>query len=130
MSLPSAKATTPAATATAEPELEPPAIQARSNTQPQRAIGTSGAGEAGGELIEVGLADRDRAGGDQPGDDFGVALGACSEGRAGGGGGEAGEIEVILHREGNAGQGQVLAGRQPGVDRPAPAPARPRRRSG
>ena len=35
VSLPSAKATRPAAVATAEPELDPPLMKARVNTQPQ-----------------------------------------------------------------------------------------------
>ena len=105
-------------------------MKARSNTQPQGAIGTARAGEAGGELVEVGLAERHRAGREQAGDDRGVLVRRIGEGWAGGGGRDAGEVEVVLDRERDAGQRQVLAGRHPRVHRRAPAPARRRRRSG
>ncbi len=67
-----------------------------------RAVGRAGAVQARGELVEVGLADRDRAGVDQPLHDRGVPLRRVGERRAAGGGRQAGEVDVVLDREGNA----------------------------
>ena len=62
MSVPSESGTRPAATATAEPELDPPGISAGLKRIARNAVGRAHADEAGRELIEVGLADDDRAG--------------------------------------------------------------------
>ena len=84
------------------------------------AVGRPGADEAGRELVEIGLADDDGAGRAQCRHDGRVALGSVGELRAGGGGGQPGDVDVVLDRE-----------RAP---RPAPRrcarfpPGRPRRR--
>ncbi len=66
------------------------------------AIGRAGAIEAGGELVEVGLAQRHRAEGEQLLDDRRAGFGRVGERRAGGGGGHACEIDVVLDGEGHA----------------------------
>ncbi len=66
VSVPRAKLTWPAATATAEPELEPPEIEAAAEDALATAVRRAGAGQAGGELVEVRLADEQRAGVEQP----------------------------------------------------------------
>ena len=63
VSVPSANGTSPSATATAEPELDPPGTSGGSSALRRRAVRRAGADQAGGELVEVGLADDDRAGG-------------------------------------------------------------------
>ena len=68
VSVPSASGTRPAATATAEPELDPPGISVRLEGVARHAVGRAHADQAGRELIEVGLADDDRAGAPQPRD--------------------------------------------------------------
>jgi hypothetical protein len=82
----------------------------------RRAIGAADPDQAGGELVEIGLADQHGAGRDQPLDHGRRALGRIGEGRAGGAGRQAGDVDIVLHRERHAGQGQGLAGRDPGVD--------------
>ena len=59
--MPSANGTRPAATATAEPELEPPGTSGVERVA-RHAIGRAHADQAGRELVEIGLADDDRAG--------------------------------------------------------------------
>ena len=66
VSVPSASGTRPAATATAEPELEPPGIRLGVERVARHAIGRAHADQAGGELVEIGLADDDGAGRAQP----------------------------------------------------------------
>ncbi len=81
-------------------------------------VGRARPDQAGGELVEVGLADQHRAGRNQPFDHRRARLGRVGEGRAGGGGREARDIDVVLHRERRAGQRQALARRDPRIDRP------------
>ncbi len=71
-------------------------------------MGRAGADQAGSELVQVGLAHRDSPGGDQMPDDMGGALRGVRKGRAGGGGGDALQVDVVLDREGDAVEGQVL----------------------
>ena len=66
VSVPSASGTRPADTATAEPELEPPGIEIAAQRILGNAVGRAHADEAGGELVEIGLADDDGAGRAQP----------------------------------------------------------------
>ncbi|MCY1429243.1 hypothetical protein D9M71_451530 [compost metagenome] len=73
-----------------------------------RAIGRTGADQAGGELVEVGLADQDGAGRAQAGDHGRIGFGAVGELRAGGGGGPAGGVDIVLDGERHAVQRQLL----------------------
>ena len=72
------------------------------------AIGRACAHQAGGELVQVGLAQPQRAGIQQPLHHRGTALGQPFEGLAGGGGGHAGDVDVVLDGEGHAQQGVAL----------------------
>ena len=81
------------------------------------AVGRAGADQAGGELVEVGGADRQGAGRHQPGDDRGVGGGgAGGVARAARGGGQAGDVDVALHRERDAPERPVAGalGDEPG----------------
>ena len=73
---------------------------------PQRvarnAIGRAHADEAGGELIEVGLADDDGARPLEPLDDEGRALRPIGEGGTRRGRRQAGDVDIVFDREGNA----------------------------
>jgi len=62
-------------------------------------IGCPHADEAGRELVEIGLAERDRAGLDQPRDGGGGALRREGKLRAGRRRGHAREVDVVLDRE-------------------------------
>ncbi len=62
VSVPSARSTSPDATATAEPELDPPEIRPGQCALGHTPCGRAGADEPGGELVEVGDADDHRAG--------------------------------------------------------------------
>ena len=57
------------------------------------------ADEAGRELIEIGLADQQRAGGKQPLDGRRGSLRRVREARAGGGGRQTGDVDIVLDRE-------------------------------
>ncbi len=70
------------------------------------AIRRAGADQPGGELIEVGFANHNRASGFQAGDDGGVGVGVKGKIRTGGGGREARDINIVLHRKGDAEQRQ------------------------
>jgi hypothetical protein len=63
------------------------------------AVRGADAGEPGRELVEVGLADEDRAGVEQPADGGGVARRPVGEGGTAGGRREPGGVDVVLHRE-------------------------------
>ena len=82
---------------------------------PQRvarnAIGRAHADQAGGELIEVGLAYDDGAGPLQPLDDEGRALRPIGEGGTRRGGRQAGDIDIVFDGEGNAPQRLALGPR-------------------
>ncbi len=67
------------------------------------AIGRASPHQAGGELVEVGLADQHRARSLKPLDDGGRVRGPVCEGGAAGGGAKARHVDVVLHREGDAG---------------------------
>ncbi len=108
VSVPRAKGTSPRATTTAEPELEPPLMRSAASAAARPAVGRAGADQAGGELVEVGLAHADRTGIDQLLHRRGVLQRPRLEGRAGGGGGEAGDVDVVLDRERHTEQGQGL----------------------
>ena len=71
------------------------------------AVGAAGAVEAGGELVQVGLAEGNRAGRDEARDHRRIGRGSVGEVRAAGGGRQAGLIDVVLHREGHAVQRQA-----------------------
>ena len=68
------------------------------------AVGRAGADQAGGKLVEVGLADPQRTGIEQTLHHAGTAPGLIRKGRAGGGGGFSGDIDVVLDRKGHAQQ--------------------------
>ena len=68
----------------------------------RNAVGRAHADEAGGELVEIGLADDDGAGGFQPGDAGRVLARLVGEGRAGGGGRQSLEVDIVLHRDRHA----------------------------
>ncbi len=87
-----------------------------------RAVGRAHADQAGGELVEVGLADDEGSGGAGPAHALGVGGGRVGEGRAGGGGGEdlglgaQRDPHVIVAARGDAGidLADELHGRGPG----------------
>ena len=117
VSVPRARSTRPSATATADPELEPPEIRVGIPRVTDRAVRAAGADEAGRELVEVGLAEHDRPGGPQPGDRRGVrGRQVRVRGRARRGG-QPGHVDVVLDRRDQAGQRQLLSGGDRGVDR-------------
>ncbi len=111
VSVPRARSTRPSATATAEPELDPPETRAGSVGRPDRAVGAAGADQPGGELVHVGLAEHDRSGGPQPGHRRGVATGQVRERGRGGGGGHPVDVDVVLHGCDQADQRQRFSGR-------------------
>ena len=74
------------------------------------AIGAARADKTGRELVEIGLADQDRARVQQALHDEGGFGGIIGEGRTGGGGRKPRDIDVVLDREGHAGQRQPLPG--------------------
>ncbi|KAF0258475.1 hypothetical protein DOU02_08335 [Clavibacter michiganensis subsp. michiganensis] len=66
---------------------------------PHGAVGAAGADETGGELVEVGLAEHERAGLPQARDGGRVDLGRRGGGRARGRRGHPGDVDVVLHRD-------------------------------
>jgi len=66
-----------------------------------RAVATN---QAGGELVEIGLADDQRASLSQQRDHGGVLAWPIREGRAGRGSRHAGDVDVVLNPAGNAPQ--------------------------
>ena len=124
VSVPRLKLTSPAATATAEPELEPPGHVLRVEGVARNAVGRAHADQAGGELVEVGLADQDRARGEQPLDYEGILLCDIRELRASRGGRMAGRVDVVLDRERDAVERQVLRTRGARARRRAPRSSR------
>ena len=71
---------------------------------PRHRIGRAHADQAGGELVEVGLADQQRAGGKRALDRGGAGLGRVGEGRTGGRGRQARGVDVVLDGERDAPQ--------------------------
>ena len=102
VSVPSASGTSPAATATAEPELDPPGISSAIEQIPRHAIGRAHADQAGGELVEIGLADDERAGRAQARHRGRIVRRLIAEGRTGRRRRHAGDVDIVLHRDGNA----------------------------
>ena len=93
----------------------------------------AGAGQAGGELVQVGLADDDRAGVEQPAHAVRVPGRGVAERRAGRGGGQPGDVDVVLDRERDAEQRRQLGAVRAASGRLAarrPGRAGCRRRSG
>ena len=78
------------------------------------AVGRAGADQAGGELVHVRLADHDGAGVEQGPDGRRVGRRVVGVGRAAGGGGQAGDVDVVLHRERAS---RPAAGRSPAATR-------------
>ena len=75
VSVPIAMSARPSATATAEPELDPPEMRSGRRGIRHRAVRASRADQSGGELVEVGFAEYYRAGRPQGRDDWRVCLG-------------------------------------------------------
>jgi hypothetical protein len=100
VSVPRAKLTRPAATATAEPELEPPGMW--------HAVRRARARQSGGELIEIGLAQQHGTGLKQSGHDGGRCRRGIGERGAGRGGRHARDIDIVLNRKRNAEEWQAL----------------------
>ena len=69
-------------------------------------VGSVGTCEAGGKLVEVGLADGDGSGGAELGDDGGVFGGKVFIVGAGGCGGEVVDVDVVVYGEGDAVEGE------------------------
>ena len=86
VSVPSASGTRPAATATAEPELDPPGMSSALNGVTRHSVWRSYADQAGGKLVEIGFADHDGAGGAKPRHGGRIPRRIVAECRAGGGG--------------------------------------------
>ena len=68
----------------------------------RHAVRRAHADQAGGELIEIGLADQNRAGRAQPRYRGCVVRRHIGERRATGRGGQAGDVDIVLYRNGNA----------------------------
>ena len=102
VSVPSASGAMPAPTASAEPVLDPPGMSFGSNRLRPSAVGRAHADETGRELIEIGLAENERARLAQPRDGGGVLRRAIGEGRTGRGGRQAVDVDIVLHRDRNA----------------------------
>ena len=99
VSLPSAMSASPAATAAAEPPLEPPTVRVevpRVGGAPEVRVLR---GDAPRELVRVRLADHERAGGAQRGDDGRVVLGIAAEERGARARGQPGDVDDVFHRE-------------------------------
>ena len=75
----------------------------------RHAIGRAHADQAGGELVEIGLADDDGAGRAQPRHRGRIVRRLIAEGRTGRRGRQAGDVDIVLHRDRNAVQRQVPA---------------------
>ena len=82
-----------------------------------RAVGRAGAVESGRELIEIGLADHDGARRAELADHRRIDAHLMREGGAGRGGRETGNVDIVLHRKGNAPQRQAVRDRRPGDQR-------------
>ena len=80
-----------------------------------RAVGRAGTNQAGGELVEIGLSDQDRAGRKQALDHRRGFFGEMLESQARRRGGEAGDVDVVLDRERDAKQRQGIGVGHPGV---------------
>ncbi len=78
--------------------------------------GRAGADQPGGELVEVGLAREHRARSEELLDHRRRARGDVRELFAPGGRRDTRDVDVVLHRERHAGEREVVAGRERGVD--------------
>ncbi len=97
VSLPSENDTTPRATATAEPELDPPVCRRGSRRCGRAARGT-GPVQPGGELVHRVLADQHAPPVRAP-EWLPALIGLDQKGRAVRGRSHAGDMEIIFHRE-------------------------------
>jgi hypothetical protein len=104
VSLPRAIGTIPAATATGRAGARPAGDELRPKRVSRHAIGRANADETRRELVEVGLSDDEGAGQSEPRHGFGVLLGRIGEIRAGAGRRQAGDVDVVLDRNGDAEQ--------------------------
>ena len=123
---PSAALASPAATAVAEPPLEPPLVRCGSHglrVTPNVGDSVNGCRH---QLRDVRLADDHGAGGAQARDDLGVGGPGLRVGVAAVGGDLAGHVHVVLDRDRDAVQGRRSGARRPRRPRPAP-PRRARR---
>ena len=125
VSVPSANGTNPAATATAEPRGRSTRHSTRRPRVARHRMRRAGAVQPGGELVEVGLPDRDRAGRDETLNCCGMPVRGVGEGGAGGGGRHERDVDIVFDRERDAPK------RQPGpvrwIERRDKAVDRPRR---
>ena len=80
------------------------------------AEGAARADEAGRELVEIGLAHAQGPGGFELRHDICRMSRSIGKGRAAGGGFEPVDVDIVLHREGNARQRKRVAGGDPRVD--------------
>ena len=102
VSVPSAKLTRPGGDGDRRARTRAARNERRIERVARHAVGRAHADQAGGELVEVGLADDDGAGLDQALHDLGRLLRLVGEARAGGGRRQAGDVDIVLHREGHA----------------------------
>src|SRR5205807_2430272 len=109
VSVPSAKETRPVPTTTAEPELEPPDTYSGLPTAPHAPYGDR-AGKAGGELIEIGLAEANRARGEQQLDAACRAFRSVAKCRACRRGGHPRYVDIVFHSERHAVKRQAFSG--------------------
>jgi hypothetical protein len=110
VSVPNASGTRPAATAVAEPELDPPGMSFSSKRLRGAPVGRTQPDQPGGELVEVGLADDDRPGLLEPGDRSCIRVSLIGKGRTGCRGGHSFHVDVVLHRNRNAVKRQIALG--------------------
>jgi hypothetical protein len=107
VSVPSAKGTTPAATAAAEPLLEPPVVRSGETRVFDVAVVRVFPGDAVGEFVEVRFAGEDPSGGVHGANEGGIRrrIGAnLGEKRRAGERGKTGDVEKILGEVRHAGE--------------------------
>ena len=124
VSVPSEAKHIPSCSATAAPELEPPAERVAIERILHGTEGRFIAGGAERKLVEIGLADQHRAGLTQPLDDRCVATWPARRHCGPGGRGRAGDVDQILHRHRDpVKRTAVLARSQSRARRPSRPPA-------
>ena len=121
VSEPSASGVMPAATATAEPPLDPPGMRSSGPRIPRRAERGVLGRRSHRELVAVGLADDDRAGRFEPLDDRRVVrrherLEDLRRGRRP----DTSRADVVLERDGHAGQRPIAPARPIAIERRRP----------
>ena len=125
VSVPMPMSAMPSATATAEPELDPPDDAVGQRGVPDGAERAADADEPRGELVEVGLAEDHGSGVDQRLDGRSGRLGGDRsaggvrrERRARGRRRQGCDVDVVLDREREPGQREHRTRREPGIDLP------------